>query len=146
MASSILPMKIDLALPFSATTKIEISSGSSSSSKSIPITQSLSLSFAPRTRSHNLPSQRILLKLHSSKSRSGRRASRTVVRASQNKTGEQEHQEASKTEEKPCLESKNKIVNPVWPRGERFKQEFLRKIVPWEEITVTFDNFPHLIE
>lgn len=146
MAPSVLPLKMDLALPFSANIKTQIKI-CSSSSKSFSIAQSLS--FAPRTRNpnnHYYPSQRSLLKLNSSKIGGDGRTNRTVVRASQNETGEQEQKEVTETEKKPCSESKKKIINPVWPRGERFKEVFLSKIVPWEEITVSLDNFPHHIE
>ncbi|MCL7027419.1 hypothetical protein MKW94_028566, partial [Papaver nudicaule] len=40
---------------------------------------------------------------------------------------------------------KNKEVPPFVPKKERFKNEFLRRIVPWEQITVSLDAFPYYI-
>ncbi|KAH6756718.1 hypothetical protein C2S53_000808 [Perilla frutescens var. hirtella] len=46
---------------------------------------------------------------------------------------------------KPSPQRKNKII-PMSPRGARFKEEFLSKILPWEKLTASLDNFPQYIE
>ncbi|KAH6758327.1 hypothetical protein C2S51_018562 [Perilla frutescens var. frutescens] len=46
---------------------------------------------------------------------------------------------------KPSPQRKNKII-PMSPRGARFKEEFLSKIVPWEKLTASLDNFPQYIQ
>lgn len=46
--------------------------------------------------------------------------------------------------EKLAIESKKK-ESPFLPRRDRYKNEFLRRIVPWEKITVSWDTFPYYI-
>ncbi|XP_027096917.2 uncharacterized protein [Coffea arabica] len=46
--------------------------------------------------------------------------------------------------EKLAIESKKK-ESPFLPRLDRYKNEFLRRIVPWEKITVSWDTFPYYI-
>ncbi|KAH6801453.1 P-loop containing nucleoside triphosphate hydrolases superfamily protein [Perilla frutescens var. hirtella] len=45
----------------------------------------------------------------------------------------------------PSPQRKNKII-PMSPRGAIFKEEFLSKILPWEKLTASLDNFPLFIE
>ncbi|KAI3978444.1 hypothetical protein MKX01_015619 [Papaver californicum] len=40
---------------------------------------------------------------------------------------------------------KNKQVPPFVSKKERFKNEYLRRIIPWEQITVSLDTFPYYI-
>lgn len=47
--------------------------------------------------------------------------------------------------EKLAIESKLK-ESPFLTRRERFRNEFLRRVVPWEKITVSWDNFPYYIQ
>ncbi|XP_051123249.1 uncharacterized protein LOC127246086 isoform X2 [Andrographis paniculata] len=46
--------------------------------------------------------------------------------------------------EKLAIENKKK-ESPFLPRRERFKNEFLRRVVPWEKITVSWDTFPYYL-
>nr|GMD32706.1 uncharacterized protein LOC109155101 isoform X2 [Ipomoea batatas] len=46
--------------------------------------------------------------------------------------------------EKLSIDSKKK-ESPFLPRRERFKNEFLRRIVPWEKIAVSWDTFPYYV-
>uniref|UniRef100_A0A6N2MFF9 Uncharacterized protein n=1 Tax=Salix viminalis TaxID=40686 RepID=A0A6N2MFF9_SALVM len=46
--------------------------------------------------------------------------------------------------EKLAIESKRK-ESPFFTRREKFKNEFLRRIVPWEKLRVSWDNFPYYI-
>ncbi|XP_023004444.1 uncharacterized protein LOC111497752 isoform X1 [Cucurbita maxima] len=46
--------------------------------------------------------------------------------------------------EKLAMESKRR-QSPFITRRERFKNEFLRRIVPWEKITVSWDTFPYYL-
>ncbi|XP_038898050.1 uncharacterized protein LOC120085874 isoform X2 [Benincasa hispida] len=46
--------------------------------------------------------------------------------------------------EKLAMESK-KRESPFITRYERFKNEFLRRIVPWEKISVSWDTFPYYL-
>lgn len=55
--------------------------------------------------------------------------------------GEQEQKEWLNNE-KLAIESKKK-ESPFLTRREKFKQEFLRRIVPWEKITVSWETFPY---
>ncbi|KAF9612257.1 hypothetical protein IFM89_038679 [Coptis chinensis] len=55
--------------------------------------------------------------------------------------GEQDQREWLKNE-KMSIESKKKD-SPFICRQERFKKEFLRRVVPWEKITVSWDTFPY---
>lgn len=47
--------------------------------------------------------------------------------------------------EKLAMESK-KQESPFITRRERFKNEFLRRIVPWEKISVSWDTFPYYLK
>lgn len=40
----------------------------------------------------------------------------------------------------------NRKEFPFQTRRERFKNEFLRRITPWEKITVSWDNFPYYVQ
>ncbi|KAL3824833.1 hypothetical protein ACJIZ3_020862 [Penstemon smallii] len=57
--------------------------------------------------------------------------------------GEQDQLEWLKNE-KLAIESKKK-ESPFLTRRERFRNEFLRRVVPWEKITVSWDTFPYYI-
>ncbi|OVA17037.1 AAA+ ATPase domain [Macleaya cordata] len=57
--------------------------------------------------------------------------------------GEQDQKEWLNNE-KLSMESK-KRESPFLSRRERFKREFLRKVVPWEKITVSWETFPYYI-
>ncbi|KAH7840384.1 hypothetical protein Vadar_016229 [Vaccinium darrowii] len=57
--------------------------------------------------------------------------------------GEQEQNEWLNNE-KLAIESKKK-ESPFLTRRERFKNEFLRRLVPWEKITVSWETFPYFI-
>lgn len=46
--------------------------------------------------------------------------------------------------EKLAMENKKK-ESPFLPRRERFINEFLRRIVPWEKISLSWDTFPYYI-
>ncbi|XP_043717367.1 uncharacterized protein LOC122665308 isoform X2 [Telopea speciosissima] len=46
--------------------------------------------------------------------------------------------------EKLSIESKKK-ESPFISRREKFKNEFLRRVVPWDKITVSWDTFPYYI-
>lgn len=47
--------------------------------------------------------------------------------------------------EKLSFESK-KRESPFLSKRERFKNEFLRRVVPWEKITVSWETFPYYIQ
>ncbi|GAA0143307.1 hypothetical protein LIER_04024 [Lithospermum erythrorhizon] len=57
--------------------------------------------------------------------------------------GEEDQQEWLRTENL-AIESKKK-ESPFLTKRERFKNEFLRRIVPWEKITLSWDTFPYFI-
>ncbi|XXG61333.1 hypothetical protein AAC387_Pa04g3020 [Persea americana] len=57
--------------------------------------------------------------------------------------GEHDQQEWLNNE-KLSFESK-KRESPFLSKRERFKNEFLRRVVPWEKITVTWETFPYYI-
>ncbi|KAK4360197.1 hypothetical protein RND71_019149 [Anisodus tanguticus] len=57
--------------------------------------------------------------------------------------GEQEQKEWLRNEEL-SIESKKK-ESPFLSRRERFKNEFLRRVVPWEKIALSWDTFPYYI-
>ncbi|KAG6768274.1 hypothetical protein POTOM_027173 [Populus tomentosa] len=57
--------------------------------------------------------------------------------------GEQDQKEWLHNE-KLAIESKRK-ESPFLTRREKFKNEFLRRIVPWEKLHVSWDNFPYYI-
>ncbi|XP_022147527.1 uncharacterized protein LOC111016414 isoform X2 [Momordica charantia] len=57
--------------------------------------------------------------------------------------GVQDQKEWLKSE-KLSMESKRR-ESPFITRRERFKNEFLRRIVPWEKITVSWNNFPYYL-
>ncbi|KAK9274576.1 hypothetical protein L1049_021825 [Liquidambar formosana] len=57
--------------------------------------------------------------------------------------GEQDQKEWLNNE-KLAIESK-KRESPFLSRREKFKNEFLRKVVPWEKITVSWETFPYYI-
>lgn len=58
--------------------------------------------------------------------------------------GEQEQKEWLHTE-KLSIESKKK-ESPFLTRREKFKSEFLRRIVPWEKINLSWETFPYYIQ
>lgn len=58
--------------------------------------------------------------------------------------GEQDQKEWL-TSEKLAIESK-KRESPFLTRREKFKNEFLRRIVPWEKISVSWETFPYYIQ
>lgn len=47
--------------------------------------------------------------------------------------------------EKISMESRKKD-SPFSSRRDRFKNEFLRRVIPWEKITVSWDTFPYYIQ
>lgn len=47
--------------------------------------------------------------------------------------------------EKLSMESRKKD-SPFLTRRDRFKNEFLRRIIPWEKITVSWETFPYYIQ
>ncbi|XVE49752.1 hypothetical protein DITRI_Ditri01bG0106500 [Diplodiscus trichospermus] len=57
--------------------------------------------------------------------------------------GEQDQMEWLNNE-KLSIESKKK-ESPFLTRREKFKNEFLRRVVPWEKIHVSWENFPYYI-
>ncbi|XP_057804567.1 uncharacterized protein LOC131019956 isoform X2 [Salvia miltiorrhiza] len=57
--------------------------------------------------------------------------------------GEHDQREWLKNE-KISMDNKKK-ESPFLTRRERFRNEFLRRITPWEKITVSWDNFPYYI-
>ncbi|CAJ2679628.1 peroxisomal ATPase pex6-like isoform X2 [Trifolium pratense] len=57
--------------------------------------------------------------------------------------GEQDQEEWLKNE-KLAVESKRK-ESPFLTRKDKFKNEFLRRIVPWEKINISWDTFPYHI-
>ncbi|CAO2812763.1 unnamed protein product [Amaranthus hypochondriacus] len=57
--------------------------------------------------------------------------------------GEQDQKEWLKNE-KQAIENKIK-QSPFLTRGEKLKNEFLRRIVPWEKITVSWETFPYYV-
>ncbi|XP_059656435.1 uncharacterized protein LOC132303264 isoform X2 [Cornus florida] len=57
--------------------------------------------------------------------------------------GEQDQKEWLKNE-KLSIEYKKK-ESPFLTRREKFKNEFLRRVVPWEKITVSWETFPYYI-
>lgn len=57
--------------------------------------------------------------------------------------GEQEQKEWLNNE-KVAIESKKK-ESPFLTRRDRFKNEFSRRIVPWEKINISWDTFPYYI-
>ncbi|XP_042478683.1 uncharacterized protein LOC122059726 isoform X2 [Macadamia integrifolia] len=70
---------------------------------------------------------------------------RTDVRHSDEhaRLGEQDHQEWLNNENL-SIESKKK-ESPFTSRREKFRNEFLRRVVPWDKITVSWDTFPYYI-
>lgn len=58
--------------------------------------------------------------------------------------GEQDQREWL-SNEKLAIENKKK-ESPFLTRRERFKTEFLRRIVPWEKISVSWETFPYYIQ
>lgn len=58
--------------------------------------------------------------------------------------GEQDQKEWLNNE-KLAMENKRK-ESPFLSRKEKFKNEFLRRIVPWEKITVSWETFPYYVE
>lgn len=58
--------------------------------------------------------------------------------------GEQDQKEWLRNE-KLAIESKKKDP-PFLSRREKFKNEFLRRIVPWEKISVSWETFPYYIK
>ena len=58
--------------------------------------------------------------------------------------GEQDKKEWLKNE-KLSIESKKK-ESPFLTRCEKFKNEFLRRVVPWEKIHVSWETFPYYIQ
>lgn len=58
--------------------------------------------------------------------------------------GEHDQREWLKNE-KISMDNKKKD-SPFLTRRERFRNEFLRRITPWEKITVSWDNFPYYIQ
>lgn len=57
--------------------------------------------------------------------------------------GEQDQKEWLNNE-KLAIENKKK-ESPFLSRREKFKNEFLRRIVPWEKITVSWETFPYFV-
>ncbi|PIN15511.1 AAA+-type ATPase [Handroanthus impetiginosus] len=57
--------------------------------------------------------------------------------------GEQDQMEWLKNE-KLAIENKKK-ESPFLTRRERFRNDFLRRIVPWEKISVSWDTFPYYL-
>ncbi|KAB2624065.1 hypothetical protein D8674_015725 [Pyrus ussuriensis x Pyrus communis] len=57
--------------------------------------------------------------------------------------GEQDQKEWLNSQ-KITIESKKK-ESPFSSKREKFKNEFLRRVVPWEKITVSWDTFPYYI-
>uniref|UniRef100_A0A803LRX4 AAA+ ATPase domain-containing protein n=1 Tax=Chenopodium quinoa TaxID=63459 RepID=A0A803LRX4_CHEQI len=57
--------------------------------------------------------------------------------------GEQDQKEWL-SNEKLAIENKKK-ESPFLSRQEKFKNEFMRRIVPWEKITVSWDTFPYYV-
>lgn len=58
--------------------------------------------------------------------------------------GEQDQKEWL-SNEKLSIESKKK-ESPFLTRHEKFKNEFLRRVVPWEKIHVSWETFPYYIQ
>ncbi|CAO2814047.1 unnamed protein product [Amaranthus hypochondriacus] len=58
--------------------------------------------------------------------------------------GEQDQKEWFNNE-KLAMENKRK-ESPFLSRKEKFKNEFLRRIVPWEKITVSWETFPYYVD
>lgn len=58
--------------------------------------------------------------------------------------GDQEQKEWLRNE-KLSIESKKK-ESPFLSRRERFKNEFSRRVVPWEKIALSWDTFPYYIQ
>lgn len=91
------------------------------------------------------------LRFYSSESdgkNAGKQQENTTERMSHNdaqaQLGEQDQIEGHVTET-PSVESKTK-KSPLSTRGARFRDEFLKRIVPWEKITVSLDTFPYYIQ
>lgn len=57
--------------------------------------------------------------------------------------GEQDQMEWLKNEK---ITMDNKKESLFQTRRERYKSEFLRRITPWEKITVSWDNFPYYVK
>ncbi|XP_012829179.1 PREDICTED: uncharacterized protein LOC105950378 [Erythranthe guttata] len=49
------------------------------------------------------------------------------------------------TDQSPCVPDNEKKKSPFLTRGEIFREEFLKRVVPWEEITESLDTFPYYI-
>lgn len=58
--------------------------------------------------------------------------------------GEQDQKEWLNNE-KIAMESK-KRESPFLTKREKFKNEFVRRVVPWEKITVSWETFPYYIQ
>ncbi|KAK9165698.1 hypothetical protein Scep_000889 [Stephania cephalantha] len=58
--------------------------------------------------------------------------------------GEQDQMEWM-SNEKLSIETKKK-ESPFLSRRERFKNEFLRRVVPWEKISISWETFPYYID
>ncbi|KAL7153472.1 hypothetical protein ABFS83_04G170800 [Erythranthe nasuta] len=49
------------------------------------------------------------------------------------------------SDQSPCVTDNEKKKSPVLTRGEIFREEFLKRVIPWEEITESLDTFPYYI-
>lgn len=58
--------------------------------------------------------------------------------------GEQDQEEWLKNE-KIAIENK-KRESPFLTRKDKFKNEFLRRVIPWEKINISWDTFPYYIQ
>lgn len=58
--------------------------------------------------------------------------------------GEQDQKEWLNNE-KLSIESKKK-ESPFLTRRERFKNEFLRRVIPWEKINISWETFPYHLQ
>ncbi|KAL1541489.1 hypothetical protein AAHA92_25701 [Salvia divinorum] len=56
-----------------------------------------------------------------------------------------EHDQREWLKNKKISMDNKKKDSPFLTRRERFRNEFLRRITPWEKITVSWDNFPYYI-
>ena len=54
-------------------------------------------------------------------------------------------QEKVKDDQKLVIETKKK-ESPFFTRRDKLKNEMLRKVVPWEKITVSLETFPYHIQ
>ncbi|KAL3618041.1 hypothetical protein CASFOL_038362 [Castilleja foliolosa] len=105
-------------------------------------------SLAPKVANHNRPLSCLPTRLQFMPAKSPRICS-TRCYSSESSANNAEEVKENPTSSKPEAEpepEKTLSETPILTRGEKFREEFLSRIVPWEEINDdSLDNFPYYI-